>query len=246
MIYDCILYNGEKELLDIRLNETSLFDDWVTTIIVEADKTFMGDRKPLYFERHKELFRTFNIFYLAVDIPDGLRGFEAEAYQRNEIMKGLKFHSPKYDDHIIISDVDEIPRARQINRTINTSILFASLLMDKYAYALNLLESEQTWDRARIMKWDYLKYESRTPEVVRNSGYDFSVHHAGWHWSWVIEPLRKLESFSHSELNTDDNFANVVMKKNFWNDDEFKKIEIDLSHPEYLVKNIDKFNHLLL
>ena len=74
MIYDCILYNGEKDLLEIRLNEMSLCNDWVTTIIVEANKTHTGWEKPLYFEEHKKYFEKHkNIMYFVVDdMPNGI------------------------------------------------------------------------------------------------------------------------------------------------------------------------------
>lgn len=243
-LFDCILYSGEKELLEIRLNETCLCNDFVTTIIVEANKTHTGWDKPLYFEEQKEYFKNYkNIMYFVVDdMPKNGPPREREAHQRNAIMKALKFNEPKYDDVIIIADVDEIPRAKQINK-FKPDMEFAALIMDKYAYFLNCLESEQSWDRARVMTWEYLK--NKEPEVVRNSGYNLSIHQAGWHYSWVIDPLRKLESFSHTELDTPENIERVQRKENIWNDDKFKIIDINLSHPEYLVKNIDKFKHLI-
>lgn len=243
MIYDCILYNGEKELLEIRLNEMSLCSDWVTCIIVEANKTHTGWEKPLYFEEHKTEFEKHkNIMYFVVDdMPDGTPR-EREAHQRNAIMKALQFHEPNYSDIVIIADVDEIPRAKQVDK-FKPGMEFAALIQDKYAYYLNCLESEQSWDRSRICSFGYLK--NKLPEEVRNSGYDFSIHQAGWHWSWVIDPLRKLESFSHTELDTPENIERIQRKENVWNEDEFKTIEINLSHPEYLVKNIGKFKHLI-
>lgn len=243
MIYDCILYNGEKELLEIRLNETCLCNDFVTTIIVEANKTHTGWDKPLYFEEHKKEFSRFNIMYYVVeDLRPECSPRMREADQRNMIMTALKFNEPKDSDVVIISDVDEIPRAKQIDK-FKPNMEFAALIQDKYAYYLNCLESEQSWDRARIMTWGYLK--NKMPEEVRNSGYDFSIHDAGFHYSWVIEPLRKLESFSHTELDTPENIDRVQRKENIWNDDKFKIIDINLSHPEYLFKNQEKFSSLI-
>lgn len=243
MIYDCFLYNGEKELLEIRLNEMCLCDDWVTYVIVESNKTHTGWEKPLYFEEHKKQFERFNIMYLVVDdMPLNYTPKEKEAYQRNKISEALMFLSPKDNDKVLISDVDEIPRAKQVNKFI-PSMEFAALIQDKYAFFLNCLESEQSWDRIRVMAWKYLR--NKTPEEVRNSGYDISIHHAGWHYSWVIDPIRKLESFSHQELNTPRNIERIENKENVWNNDEFKIIDIDLSHPEYLFKNQEKFSHLI-
>jgi len=255
LIYDCILYSGEKDLLTIRLNETCLCSDWVTTVIVEATKTFTGLGKPLYFEQHKEEFKNFNIFYYVVDnMPMNCDTWTREKHQRNAINIPLLFCNPKDDDIIIISDIDEVPRAKQVNK-FKPDINFAALIQDKYSYFLNCFEGRQTWDRARIMTWEYLK--DKSPEEVRNSGYDFSIHDAGFHWSWlggVDEMVRKLESFSHQEHNTPElNNAEVLKHKLetgqcLWNNNEgdtWKFIDIDLSHPEYLFKNKEKFKHLI-
>ena len=243
MIYYCCLYNGEKELLKISLNEMSLCNDWVQFIVVEANKTHTGGDKPLYFEEQKEYFKKYqNIMYFVVDdMPDGTPR-EREAHQRNAIMKALNFNEPKDDDIVIIADVDEIPRAKAVNM-FKPDMQFASLSMEKYAYFLNCIEDGVEWDRCRIMSWKYLK--NKMPEEVRNSGFDIVLLKGGWHFSWCIEPLRKLESFSHTELDTQENMERIERHENIWDDNEFKIIEINLSHPEYLVKNIDKFKHLI-
>lgn len=242
MIYDAILYNGEKELLEIRLHEMKRCNGHVQHVIIEASRTHTGKIKPLYFLEHKHEFSEFDIFYFVVDdLPSGTAR-ELEKFQRNRIMTALDIASPKDEDIVIVADVDEIPRAEQLNK-FRHSMEFAALIQNKYAYFLNVLESEQSWDRARIMLYGYLK--DKEPEIVRNSGYDFSIHFAGWHFSWVVDPLRKLQSFSHTELNTMDNISKAMKNENFWNNDELKTVEIDLSYPEYLYRNQEKFKHLI-
>lgn len=243
MIYDCFLYSGEKELLEIRINELSLCNDFVTHLIVESNKTHTGWDKPLYFEEQKEHFKKYkNIMYFVVDdMPEGTPR-EREAHQRNAIMKALKFHEPKDDDIVIIADVDEIPRAKAVDM-FKPNMEFASLSMEKYAYYLNNIEEGSSWDRCRLMSWRYLK--DKMPEAVRNSGYDIVILKGGWHYSWVIDRLRKLGSFSHTELNTPENIERIEKGENVWDSNKFNIIDINLSHPEYLVKNIDKFKHLI-
>jgi len=244
MIYFCCLYNGEKELLEISINEMSLCNDWVQFIVLEANKTHTGWDKPLYFEQHKKEFEQYkNIMYFVVeDMPENVTAREREAHQRNAIMKALNFHTPKDEDIIIIADVDEIPRAKQVN-IFKPDMEFASLEQEKYAYYLNNIEEGISWDRCRIMSWKYLK--NKMPEDVRNSGYDIVILKGGWHYSWVIDPLRKLQSFSHTELDTPENIERIEKRENVWDNSSFKVINIDLSHPEYLVKNIEKFKHLI-
>lgn len=241
MIYDCFTFFCENDLLDIRINELSLCDDSVTHILVEANTTFTGKPKPFLFDAHRFCKHT-NIFRLQIDdMPLGT-AWDREKHQRNAIKKALNFLTPSLTDKVIISDVDEIPRAKQIDK-FKPNIEFAALDMDKYSYYLNCLEGRQTWDRARVMSWHYLK--DKSVDDVRNSGYDFSIHDAGWHWSWCIDPIQKLHSFSHQELNTPENEIRIKEGKNIEDEKELEIVEIDLSYPEYLVKNIDKFSHLI-
>ena len=221
----------------------SLCNDWVQFIVVEANKTHTGWDKPLYFEEQKEHFKKYqNIMYFVVeDMPNGTPR-ERESHQRNAIMKALNFNCPKDEDIIIIADVDEIPRAKAVNM-FKPDMEFASLSMEKYAYFLNCIEDGAEWDRCRIMSWKYLK--NKMPEEVRNSGFDIVLLKGGWHWSWVIDPIRKLQSFSHTELETQENIEKISRHENIWDDNKFEVIDINLSHPEYLVKNIDKFKHLI-
>lgn len=244
MIYDCILYAGEKDLLEIRLNEMLLCDDFVTTVIVESNKTHTGQDKPLYFEQHKGELR-FNMFYLTVeDMPENATPRERETHQRNKIMTALKFLQPKDDDTIIISDVDEVPRAKSVNLFLESGFNFAALLQNKYAYYLTWLESENSWDRIRIMKYFYLK--DKTPEEVRNSGYDISINHAGWHFSWLHNMAKeKLESFSHQELNTEENKRLLDKRHPFWTDEDIQYKKIDLSYPRWVFENQDKLKHII-
>lgn len=243
MIYFCCLYNGEKELLEIGLNEMSLCNDWGQFIVVEANKTHTGWGKPLYFEEQKEYFKKYKniMYYVVEDMPDGTPK-EREAHQRNAIMKALKFHEPKDDDIVIIADVDEIPRAKAVNM-FKSDMEFASLSMEKYAYYLNWVEKGEAWDRCRIMSWRYLK--NKMPEDVRNSGFDIVILKGGWHYSWVIDPVRKLQSFSHTEFETQENVEKIGKNIIFWSDNPGEQIEINLSHAEYLFKNQEKFKHLI-
>lgn len=257
MIFDCFTYCGEKELLSIRMNELSLCQrDWVTHVIVESSFTFSGKPKPLYFEEHKSEFAQHkNIMYLRVDdMPNNGNPWDNERWQRNKIMLALNFLEVKDDDLILISDVDEVPRASAID-LFTPSMQFAALIQDKFGYYLNCMEGKQTWNRARIMLHGYLKY--KTPEEVRNSGFDHQIDNAGWHWSWlggVDKMVEKFNSFSHQELNNEKNtnperlLSKLNKGQSLWSDDEtdvWKFIEIDESFPAYLYNHQDKFNHLI-
>src|SRR3990167_9924448 len=130
MIFDVVSYNGEKDILDIRLNVLYPYVD--KFVIVEFDETFSGKKKP------KHLLRDWNpdwvkfldkIDYayitksewskyedLAKSSPNTQYGNGAEHWVREFCMKeSLRdcLTDLKDDDIVIISDVDEIPRSEE-------------------------------------------------------------------------------------------------------------------------------------
>lgn len=246
MIYDCFLYNGEKELLELRLNEFLNCNDTVVHVLIESAYTHTGNKKPLYFDECKEEFQDWPIVSITVEQfpPESDSPRKREEYQRNMIKGALGFMAPSGDTIVVISDVDEIVNHKSIDYFCSINQDFAAIMMDKFGYYLNSLEGRQSWDRARIMRYRYLK--DKTPEEVRNSGYEVMLHNAGWHFSWLHNRAEeKVRSFSHVELNVPESIRNISDFKNFWNGAELKAIPIDESFPEHLVSNIDKFKHLI-
>lgn len=243
MIYDCFLYNGESELLEIRVNELSQCDLPVTHILIESKFTFTGKEKPHYYDNVKEQFSDFPIMSISVENTIEGTPWDRERFQRNIIMNAIDILCPSDDSIVIISDVDEIPNHKAIDE-FDPKREFSALLMNKYGYYLNYLEAGQSWDRARVMTYGYLK--NKSPEEVRNSGYDAVIPNAGWHWSWLRNRAKeKLKSFSHTELDNEENEWWIERALNFWSKLEMTTVSVDASFPEYLINNIDKFKHLI-
>lgn len=243
MIYDCFLYNGESELLEIRINELSQCDLPVTHILIESKFTFTGKEKPHYYDNIKEQFADFPIMSISVENTIEGTPWDRERFQRNIIMNAIDILCPSDDSIVIISDVDEIPNHKAVN-SFDPKRKFAALIMKKYGYYLNLVESGIEWDRARIMTFGYLK--DKSPEEVRNSGFEVVYPNGGWHFGWLHDKaFTKLNSFSHAELNTPESEACINERKNFWNKNAMETVIIDESFPEYLRNNIDKFKHLI-
>jgi beta-1,4-mannosyl-glycoprotein beta-1,4-N-acetylglucosaminyltransferase len=120
MIYDCFTFYNELELLELRLQELGDLVD--TFVLVESTMTHTGEPKPLYFAQHRELFKAYadRICHIVVDdMPsgEGVRSaWVRERFQRNAIARGLNNCQPL--DIIMISDVDEIPKASTVSRFI--------------------------------------------------------------------------------------------------------------------------------
>jgi hypothetical protein len=247
-IFDCFTFFNELNLLKIRCEELKSLD--VTHVLVEATSTFTGNKKPLYFLENKDWFSEFKIEYFVTDaLPNNGNAWDNEKEQRNYIKIALEILGVQDEDLVIISDVDEIPRCESLQSFIPNDELTA-LRMDKFGYYLNCMEGKQSWERARVMKWKYLK--TRTPEEVRNSGFEHELSNAGWHWSWLggVESMKtKLDSFSHQECNTQELKDSLEEKYNtgqsLWGTDYWNIVPVDETFPKFIQENKESFSQLI-
>ncbi|KAF9944426.1 hypothetical protein BGZ70_004653 [Mortierella alpina] len=122
-VLDFIMVNDELDALWIRLNE--LYDVMDTFYIVETNMTFSGVPKPLHFATNRRRFEQFSHKIIHVIVPpippEDYKLYDEvwrvgmwlnEMWNRN---KGLRIavdsHRPREGDWIILSDLDELPRA---------------------------------------------------------------------------------------------------------------------------------------
>lgn len=233
-IFDCLMFNNEFDLLFIAFQELSGID--VSHVIVQGDKTFTGKQKKMLVPAN--FFSKSKVIVLEINMPTDPDPWVLERFQRNAIMRGLV--DAKDDDLIIIRDADEVPSAAAI-KAYNPGNGVSSLVMDKFGYWLNCREGIQSWSRAKIMTYGYLK--NTTPDEVRNAGQDSIISNAGWHWSWLGDVNRlveKFNSFSHQELNND-KWANpeklkykIETGQSLWGEDFWQFISIDETFPKYV------------
>ena len=109
-IFDCVLYNGEIEVLLLRLHELHEVVD--VFVIVESTKTCSGEPKALHLRAQWAQVRLFarKIRYVVVTDDSGqFCARDREGFQRNSILRGLL--DSLDSDLICISAVDEIPNA---------------------------------------------------------------------------------------------------------------------------------------
>lgn len=207
-VFDCFPFFNEIELLELRLNE--LWDVVDQFVIVEAKQTFSGNPKPMCLLDNEERLAKYmsKIRYIMVDnFPIGLSDWGKEAHQRNEIRRGLADVLP--DDIVILSDVDEIPRADVVKniaeRGIRPNEIFC-LSLNWYSYYLNIKLPKQ-WERQStrmIRAGDLSDIQSlrrvkaptkgvwrnlmRQIETSKTMGYwvrRILVLDAGWHFTWL-------------------------------------------------------------
>lgn len=240
-VYDCFMYNGEEELLKIRLNHHNSFVD--KFVILESTYTYMGQAKPIYFQeiKNKEWLQPFlgKIIHLIHDLYPYDVGWKYEIEQRNELLQIVQF---LYDDDIIIyTDCDEILRNEQVIKSaIGTYKYYDGLIkldMELHWYYMNCIidpnsefQNDYSMEKCFNKRWhmgkicrrkDLIKFKNNlyairqqcieTPERLP------TIVNAGWHFSNLGEPLNiynKLNSFSHAEeLNSKYKITPALIKK---------------------------------
>lgn len=151
MVYDCIPFFNELDILKLRLHILEPLVD--KFIIEEATVTFSGEPKELCFEKNKELFKEFlpKIEYIVVDdSPVDTTTHLRDKYQKNALIKGLK--DATNEDVIILSDVDEIPNPKVLSK------LIAEFNPDKIYHL------------AQRMFYCYLNMEEKTGQLLSITG----------------------------------------------------------------------------
>lgn len=120
MVYDCIPFFNEIDILKLRLH---ILDKYVDKFIIEeATMTFSGEGKELCFQKNKDLFKDYlhKIEYVIVDdTPKVAKTHERDYFQKNHLVDGLKKVGATEDDVIIFGDLDEIPNPRVLENIIN-------------------------------------------------------------------------------------------------------------------------------
>ena len=185
MIYDCFMFFNELEVLDIRLHELgSCVDKFV---LVESTKTHRGNNKPLHFNDNKWMFKEYldRIIHIIVeDLPE-LRnswhqsqppGWNIENFQRNCITRGLVECND--NDVIVISDIDEIPRASIVRGMKKIPYgVFYTFELRLHCYFLNTYFEDKVWNGTCAMSFGTLNNkekllfwpsgEERSPQIFR-------------------------------------------------------------------------------
>lgn len=260
MIFDCFTYNGEADLLEIRLNILSPFVD--TFIIVEAPTTFSGKVKPLYFEEQKDRFKRFfpKIKYWIIDerysraeielakhSPNtrGASHWTHEFLQKEKIKDAMRILGVRDTDTCIIGDVDEIWNPDILSSPSNP---FCKLQLAVYTYYLNNRSSEVFYGPI-ICSYSDIKYdclnEVRTCKELCLPG------NYGWHFTsmgGLSELTRKLQDSYTTETYADErviaNLPKALENSTDFLGRGFAYTLDEKDWPQWLKNNRDKYAHL--
>lgn len=228
MIYDCFTFFNELDLLRLRLHELDEVVD--KFVLVEATRTFQKKAKPLYFQENKHLFKRFEhkIIHIVVDkyptfwkklrVPNA---WDYDNHQKEQILKGLKDCQP--DDIIIISDLDEIPRAEKVKEFAHTEGIkvfrqyFACYFLNNICRKIHDFNGKAKaqinengfgfWQGSVMLSYKDLQSKTKTIEKTRLQRDEKEpqvkiIREGGWHFSFiggVEKVIQKLESWAHTD-----------------------------------------------
>lgn len=263
-VYDCFMFNGEFELLEIRLK--THWDKVDQFVLVEGNRTFRGKDKaysiltlPKNLLCYKEKIKV-----ILFDVPifkeiEG--GWLACALQRDSMLRGL--NDCDAEDFIIFSEIDEIMRPEKIGEAIKLlDSGFESVIFDQdcFCYYLNVMDSNG-WEGQRMMKFDTILRKRLSPQIIVNDDYfdkrtSVRLSKSGWHFQNLGGPSRvvkKLQSSCHCELGTEkySNFDTVTEKiKKLIEPLDRKEhklhvVTIDDSFPECVYKEQERYKDLI-
>jgi beta-1,4-mannosyl-glycoprotein beta-1,4-N-acetylglucosaminyltransferase len=202
MIVDAFLFYNELDILEKRLK---LLDSVVDKfVLVEAEETFVGNPKPLFFSENKERYSQWLHKIVHVVVPKIKWGdmheeecddkFHIEKHQRHQILKGLE--GLPHDATVMISDVDEIPDPDIVKVAVPDS----SFHMIMFEYSFDYMFTGENWigtvvttaERMRLMGPNHFRFRRWSFPIVTQ---------AGWHCSSFGDPkhvFNKIQNYAHS------------------------------------------------
>lgn len=258
MVIDAVTFNGEFDLLEIRMR---ILNDHVDQfVVVEFDKTFSGKDKPTYVMQQKEWMKKFEsklkFFYvsestyskykeLAESSPNtkGADHWKREFMQKESIKDCLETLNLKHDDIVYLGDCDEI-----WDSNYEYGWTSEKLKLRVYSYYLNNRSSETFWGTL-VCHWGTLK--NNCLNHFRANPSVMSKDYWGWHFTSMggyEEVKRKLsDSYTRESYWTSDVENNL--KSNIENNRDFlfRGFSYSLSEsdlPKYLLDNREKYTHL--
>ncbi|KAK9759726.1 hypothetical protein K7432_016979, partial [Basidiobolus ranarum] len=173
-------------------------------IIAESDRTFTGKPKELTFQKNRDRFKFAEskiryVFHPGRDLKPHESPFQQEGELRQSITRYLEEEKLTTGDLIIMSDVDEIPRADTIRllRTCRGWGDIIHLQMREYIYSFEYFSSMDFWAASVHL------YKPGSTEYSHGRRSDKILSDAGWHCSFCFPDIKdfqfKMLAYSHAD-----------------------------------------------
>ena len=216
MIFDAFMYNGEEDILDIRLN---ILDPIVDKfIIIESDISHSLLSRELEYPKQMNRFHKFKdkiYYYQGHYCKD--KNFTVNDWNGREVIAEIliKEHGLKTTDKIIHGDLDEIPRPELLEKIILSDLPMEkpyTFMIDSRQLCFDLESREEAHGRVRgnfpgsiLIKGEHLNQnplfflrQIRVNNII--NGIDYKdrfnlVENAGWHFSYCAGLERTVDKF---------------------------------------------------
>lgn len=204
MIYDCIPFFNELDILKLRMQIMAPYVD--KFVLEESTVTFSGEPKEMTFAGHRDMFAGFEdkIIYVAVDNSpmSDVTTHERDKFQKNQLIRGMADCTP--DDIIIFSDVDEIPNPKTLEKIIQNfdsnkiyhlaqRMFYCFLNMEEVSGSLLSITGEfkdvvqKQWLGTKVCSFANLPQEGIVylREVSPDDPRSVRVEDGGWHFGYM-------------------------------------------------------------
>lgn len=237
MVYDCIPFFNELDILKLRIH---ILDPLVDKFVIEeATVTFSGEPKELCFEKNKEMFQEYlqKIEYIVVDdSPVNTTTHLRDKFQKNCLIKGLE--GAVEEDIIILSDVDEIPNPEVLSRIIKNfdsekiyhmaqRMFYCFLNMEEISGKLLSITGEfpgvtnKKWLGSKIFSKKNIPENGiiEIREISPKDNRSIRVENGGWHFGYMGGNAEKdvskrigvkVQAAAHQEYNSQDILAEAA------------------------------------
>jgi Glycosyltransferase family 17 len=256
--YDCFTFFNELDVLEIRLQE--MWDTADYFVIAESNLSHSGKSKDYILLDNWERFKPYadKIRHIDVnDMPNTQDSWVRERYQRWSLGKGLTDMAP--EDLIIVSDLDEIPRAEVVEmiKTDDNDYDKYVLTIPMFQYKINNMKIFERSKQRNIMATrgraftDAQQERAFTFPWIPDAPNTVYIDHGGWHFTYFGDDknaIVKLQNFAHTESDRPDLIArhNIEwMVNNKYghhgpnHEERFEIVVVDDYFPKCIVDRID-------
>lgn len=198
-VFDAVLFSNELDMLAIRWKELQPYVS--EFVLLEANSTFTGLTKPLFFAQNRGQFKFVEskLTYGSVGgrFVKGENPFVEESYQRVALDQLIRIAGITEDDLLIMSDVDEIPSGHTINmlRWCDDIPDVLHLQLRNYLYSFEFPLDDKSWrasvHRYRPGKTRYAHFR-QTNDLLADSGW-----HCSFCFRHISEFIFKMKAYSH-------------------------------------------------
>ena len=224
MLFDCVMFNNELDILEARMEYLNDIVDFF--VVVEMDITHSGKPKSMNFANNISRYRSY--LHKTIYIPYSPKPEEYDFSQkpektdfasshwkvendhRNQIIMGLRFFSP--ENLVLISDVDEIPLKSAVETAAkNLSDQRPAIAFEQEMFYYNFNQRQvNNWCGTVITSISELM--KNPPQLFRNQRFNLpKITESGYHLSYWFTPEKikeKIESFAHQEYN-DEQYTDI-------------------------------------